>query len=141
LEVRLGAAAEMTAGRGASSRGVRLQDARRLLLGLGSVAEGTHYGMPSYLVNGRFLARFRDGDTVMVLQLATIGDRDDLMQIDSRAFFFTDHYRNYPDVLIRLADVPAPLLAEVVTQAWRHVSSLPPPRRRKKRPARRRSRK
>ena len=114
------------------NRGVRPTDARRLLRKQTDVAEGTSYGMPAFLVNGRFLARFRDGDTVMVLQLATISDRDVLVQMDPRAFFLTDHYRNYPAVLIRLAEVPRPLFANVVTEAWRHVSSLPPPRRWKK---------
>ena len=112
------------------SRGLRVQDARRLLLRLPNVVEGRSYGMPSFLLNGRFLARFRDDDTVLVLQLETINERDVLMQLDARAFFFTEHYRNYPAVLIRLADVPRALLADVVTESWRHVSALPPARRR-----------
>ena len=88
--------------------------------------------MPSLLLNGRFLARFRDDDTVLVLQLATIAERDVLMHVDPRAFFFTEHYRNYPAVLIRLAEVPHPLLVDVVTESWRHVAALPPARRRPK---------
>jgi len=90
--------------------------------------------MPSFLLNGRFLARFRDNDTVLVLQLATISERDVLMELDPRAFFFTEHYRNYPAVLVRLAEVARPLLIDVVREAWRHVASLPPPRPRKKPP-------
>jgi hypothetical protein len=117
--------------------GVRVADARRLLLGLENVVEGTSYGMPSFLLNGRFLARFRDRDTVLVLQIASIDDRDVLMQLEPRAFFFTDHYRNYPAVLIRLAEVPRALFRDVVTQAWQHVSTLPPARPRKKRKAKR----
>ena len=113
-------------------RGVRARDARRLLLRLPNVVEGRSYGLPSFLLNGRFLARFRDDDTVLVLQLATIGERDVLMQLDPRAFFFTEHYRNYPAVLIRLADVPRSLFADVVTEAWRHLGALPPARRRPK---------
>jgi len=77
-------------------RGVPVADAKRLLLGLPDVVEGTSYGMPSFLLNGRFLARFRDDDTVLVLQLGSIGDRDVLMQLEPKAFFFTDHYRDYP---------------------------------------------
>jgi len=87
--------------------------------------------MPSFLLNGRFLARFRDDDTVLVLQLATIAEREVLMELDVRAFFYTEHYRNYPAVLVRLAEVPVPLLSDVVTESWRHVSALPPRRRRK----------
>lgn len=116
----------------ARRRGVTPAQARRLLLDLPNVVEGRSYGMPSFLLNGRFLARLRDDDTVLVLQLATIGERDVLMDLDPHAFFFTEHYRNYPAVLIRLAEVPPPLLKDVVTEAWRHVSTLPPGRPRKK---------
>ena len=112
-------------------RGVSVQAARQLLLDLPNVVEGRSYGMPSFLLNGRFLARLRDEDTVLVLQLATVGEREVLMELDPGAFFFTEHYRNYPAVLVRLGDVAAPLLTDVVTESWRHVSALPPGRPRK----------
>src|SRR5690242_21820324 len=99
-------------------RGVEVATARRLLLEHPGVKEGRSYGMPSFRLNGRFLARFRDDDTVLVLQLATIGERDVLMDLDPHAFFFTEHYRNYPAVLVRLADVPPALLGDVVNEAW-----------------------
>lgn len=85
--------------------------------------------MPSFLLNGRFLARFRDDDSVLVVQLATIAEREMLMKLAPRAFFFTDHYRNYPAVLVRLAEVPPALLRDVIQESWRHVSTLPPVRR------------
>ncbi|MGH9443836.1 MAG: MmcQ/YjbR family DNA-binding protein [Thermoanaerobaculia bacterium] len=109
---------------------IAMREAKKLLLKLPDVVEGTSYKMPSFLVHGRFFARFRDDDTVLVLQLKAIADRDVLMEIDPSAFFFTDHYRNYPAVLVRLAKVPRSLLADVVKEAWRHVSSMPPARKR-----------
>ena len=118
------------------SRGVRVPDARRLLLRLPGIAAGRSYGMPSFLLNGRFFARFRDDDTVLVLQLGTIGERDVLMQLDPGAFFFTEHYRNYPAVLIRLAEVPRALFVDVVTEAWRQVAAMRAARSRPKRGAR-----
>ena len=118
-----------------TTRGVRVADVRRLLLRLPGVTEGRSYGLPSFLVNGRFLARFRDADSVLVLQLATIDDRDFLMNVDPQAFFFTEHYRNYPAVLVRLAEVPRALLAGVVKDSWEHVASLPPAKPRGKRRA------
>jgi hypothetical protein len=114
------------------SRGIAVPEARRLLLALPRVAEGRSYGMPSFLVNGRFFARFRDDDTVLVLQLGAIDDRDALMQLDPRTFFLTEHYRNYPAVLIRLAEAPRSLFADVVAEAWRRMAALPPARRRPK---------
>jgi hypothetical protein len=117
---------------------VRVADARRFILDLDNVVEGTSYGMPAFLVNGRFLARFRDDDTVLVVQLASIDDRDVLIEVNPDAFFFTEHYRNYPAVLIRLAKVPAVLFRDIVTAAWKHASSLPPkkPGPKKRRPNR-----
>ena len=112
-------------------RGVTVQAARQLLLNFPEVSEGRSYGMPSFLLNGRFLARFRDDETVLVVQLATIGEREVLIELDPDAFFFTEHYRNYPAVLVRLANVAAPLLTDVVTESWRHVSALLPGRPRK----------
>src|SRR5467141_3966399 len=120
-------------------RGMEVAAVRRVLLDLPDVVEGRSYGMPAFLLNGRFLARFRDDDTVLVVQLATISERDVLIELDPRAFFFTEHYRNYPAVLVLLVEVARPLLIDVVTEAWRHVASLPPPRPRK-RPARGRKR-
>ena len=117
------------------ARGVQVAEARRLLRKLPNVVEGRSYGMPSFLLNGRFLARFRDDDTVLVLQLATIGERDVLMELDPRAFFFTEHYRNYPAVLVRLAEVPPALLSDVLRESWSHVVELPATRPRKARKA------
>src|SRR2546422_606327 len=111
-------------------RGIRVKDARRLLLRLPNVSEGLSYGKPSFLLNGHFLARFRDDDTVLVLNVGTIGERDVLMQLDPHAFFFTDHYRDYPHVLIRLADVPRLLYVDLVTESWRRLAAIPPARRR-----------
>src|SRR2546426_8695343 len=113
-------------------RGVRVPEARKLLLGLPNVVEGRSYGMPSFLLHRRFFARFGDEDTVLVIQLATIGERDVLMELDPRAFFFTDHYRNYPEVLVRLAEVSPALLRDVLPESWSHVTALPPARRRRK---------
>ena len=107
-----------------SLRGITVAAARRFVLDLPDIIEGRSYGMPSFLLQGRFFARFRDEDTVLVLQLATIAEREVLMELDPRAFFFTDHYRNYPAVLIRLAEVPRPLFTAVVREAWDQVSAV-----------------
>jgi hypothetical protein len=116
-----------------STRGVRLEEAKRLLLGLPNVVQGRAYRYEAFLLNGQFLARFRDDDTVLVLRLATIDDREFLMRLDPRSFFFTEHYRNYATVLVRLAQVPPDLLTRVVQDSWNYVASQPPPRQRPKR--------
>lgn len=105
--------------------GVTPTSAHRWLLALPGVETGLSYGLPAYLLKGRFFARLRDDDTVLVLQIASIEERDILIRLDPRAFFFTEHYRNYPAVLIRLAQVPGSLLKEVLVEAHRHGQSKP----------------
>src|SRR5687767_2038789 len=114
-------------------RGITVAAARKLLLALQGVTTGTSYGMPSFMLHQRFFARFRDDDTVLVLQLGSIDDRDVLMQMDPRAYFFTDHYKNYPAVLIRLAEISPTRLAETLAVAWEDVSAKRTPRRKGRR--------
>jgi hypothetical protein len=115
-----------------ATAGVPVTRARRMILALEGMSEGRSYGMPSLLLHGKFFARFRDDDTVLVLQLGSIEDRDFLMRAHPRAFFFTEHYRNYPAVLVRLADVRTDTLREVVAEAWRELSERRVPRPRKR---------
>jgi len=70
-----------------------------------------------------------------VLQLGSIDDRDVLMQMDPKAFFFTDHYKNYPAVLIGLADITSPRLAETLQVAWEDLSVKRAPKRKRPRKA------
>jgi hypothetical protein len=98
--------------------------ARRLILDLPGVEVGRSYGLPAFKVAGKFLARFRDDDEVLVIRVSAIEDRDVLMRLAPKAFFFTDHYRDYPAVLVRLAEVERSLLEKVLQDAWRHATAL-----------------
>jgi hypothetical protein len=107
--------------------------ARKLLLALHGVRSGTSNGMPSFMLHGKFFARFRDDDTVLVLQLGSIDDRDVLMHLDPKAFFFTEHYKNYPAVLIHLQDITTARLAETLQVAWEDLSAKRTPKKKRAR--------
>lgn len=110
--------------------GVSVEQARDLVLKLDGVTPGRKYGLPAFLLDGKFFARFRDRDTVLVLHLGSVDDREVLMQLAPDVFFFTDHYRDYPTVLIRLEAIPPKLLADVLAQAWKDISAKPKRRKR-----------
>ena len=95
---------------------------RRLILALPGVEDGVSYGMPSFKLAGKFFARLRDDDTVLVVHLRSFEDRDGLLEHEPSAFFTTDHYRNYPTVLVRLARVKPMLLKEILADAWRRAA-------------------
>ena len=102
-------------------RGVTVASTRRLLLSLPGTEEGPSYGTAGFRVRGKFLARLRDNDTVLVVKCGDI-ERDLRLEADPRAFFTTDHYRGYPTVLIRLDAVHQDDLREVLEVAWFRIA-------------------
>ena len=99
--------------------GVTTEMVHRIAFALPGVEAGTSYGFPSLKLGGKFLARLRDHDEVLVVMIGSIDDRDYLLSHHPDVFFTTDHYRNYATVLIRLAKARESMVREVLTDAWR----------------------
>jgi hypothetical protein len=95
-----------------------LTDVRSVALGLPGTEEATSYGTPAFRVRGKLFARLhQDGESLVVR--ADFAQRELLVQADPSCFFVTDHYRNHPWVLVRLASVSRAGLNEVLEEAWR----------------------
>ena len=89
---------------------------------LPGVEESTSYGTPSIKVKGKILSRLRtEAEGALALRCDFI-DREILLQSDPEAFFLTDHYRNYPMVLVRLDKVRSDALPDLIERAWRLVA-------------------
>ncbi|MFL5489679.1 MAG: MmcQ/YjbR family DNA-binding protein [Gemmatimonadaceae bacterium] len=86
-----------------------------------AVEEGPCYGTAGFRVRGKFLARLRDDDTTLVVKCGAV-ERDLRMQADPATFYTTDHYRDYPTVLVRLANVTKEDLRDVVEVGWRRLA-------------------
>jgi len=104
------------------SRPVTFATVRRLALALPGVEECTSYGTAAFKVRGKFLTRLKEDGASIVLILGTMTERDFLLGADPAVFFITPHYRDYPDVLVRLAAVKPALLAELLENAWRRLA-------------------
>jgi len=50
-------------------------------------------------------------------------EREKWMQADPESFFITDHYRNYPSMLIKLDKVQPDDLKQLLIQAWLNRAS------------------
>ena len=98
--------------------GVTFQALREHALSLPGVEEGTSYGTPAFRVRGKFFIRLREDGESIVLKTDWF-ERDFLLESDPRAFFVTDHYRDYPMVLVRLAAVDPERLRTLVVDSWR----------------------
>ena len=96
-------------------------EVRVAALVLAGVEESTSYGTPALKVLGKLLARLHQDGECLVLRSNLI-DREILMQADPRVFFITDHYRDYPWVLVQLSAVDPRALPDLIERAWRLVA-------------------
>ena len=76
-----------------------------LALALPGVELGTSYGTPAIKVKGKFMARLRNEAEGGLAIRCDFFDRQMLLQAAPEAFYLTDHYRDYPMILIRLDQV------------------------------------
>lgn len=90
---------------------------RRLALALPDTLERPCYGTPGFYFKKKLFARLlEDGDSVVVK--IDLSDRTRRMKADPKTFFITDHYRNYPMMIVRLSVVDSDDLQELLEAAW-----------------------
>lgn len=94
---------------------------RKLALRLPGVEEGTSYGTRALKVKGKLLVRLKeDGETIVLI--TDFFERDYLLRSAPDTFFITDHYKDYPAVLVHLPQVAPEQLRELLEDAWRRVA-------------------
>ena len=98
-------------------------DIRKLTLTWPEVEDGTSYGTAALKVRKKLLARLReDGDSLVVLGVP-LDERDMLVESQPKLFYFTDHYKNYPMVLIRLPKAKRADVEPLLRRQWRTLAS------------------
>lgn len=90
---------------------------RKLADALAGGEEGTCYGTPALRVRGKLFARLREDGDSLVLRTDP-ATRDLLVQAHPDVLYITDHYRDYPWVLVRLSRVSGDLLRMLIEEAW-----------------------
>jgi hypothetical protein len=107
--------------RSTEPRGADWDAVRRIGLALPGVEEGTSYGTAALKVKGKLMARLKEDGETVVLRVSLF-ERPYLLEAEPDLFFITDHYRDWPSVLLRLPAVTEPRLREAVTDSWRFVA-------------------
>jgi hypothetical protein len=95
---------------------------KKIALSFPGVVEGTSYRNPSFLVIKKFLTRWRDEEDSIVLIVDSIDERDMLIEADSKTFFITEHYRNYPSVLAYASKLDAKTLRGMLERRWQKLA-------------------
>jgi hypothetical protein len=109
------------------THGVSFAEVSKLGTALPGVIESTSYGTPALKVGGKLLVRLKEDGETLVLRMDFV-NRDLLLRAEPDLFFLTDHYLNYPSVLLRLTRVSRPRLKELLEDSWRLVTKEKPRR-------------
>jgi hypothetical protein len=98
---------------------VSYEDIQRFALALPGVAEGFSYGRPCLKAHGKFLTRLMDDGDTLVCPGVSFDEREMLIEAEPETFHVTDHFRNYPYVLIRLSAVAPVTVESLLERHWR----------------------
>ncbi|MGC1617368.1 MAG: MmcQ/YjbR family DNA-binding protein [Candidatus Acidiferrum sp.] len=100
---------------------ITFRDVRKIALSLENVEEGSSYGTAAFKAGGKLLARLReDGESLVVG--TTFEEREEMIAAEPETYYITDHYRNYPWVLVRLSQVNPEALRDLLKRALRLAS-------------------
>ena len=94
------------------------EQVKKIAMEMEGVEEGTSYGTAALKVRGNLFARLKEDGETLVLG-TTFEEREGLMAEEGETYFITDHYLNYPWVLVRLKRVKAAALRELLARAWK----------------------
>jgi hypothetical protein len=97
-------------------------DLRRIALSFPEASEKLSYGKPSFYIAKKFFTRLRDEDASIVWIVGSIDERDHLLEMDPRTYFITDHYRDYPSVLVRIARIDKTILRKMLERRFRAIA-------------------
>lgn len=94
-------------------------DVRAIVLALPGTEEGMSYGTPAFRVRKAFLTRLREDGETLVVPVGGVDERAALIEAEPEVYFVTDHYRDYPTVLVRLPAARHEHVAGLLLTAWR----------------------
>ncbi len=93
-----------------------------LALALPGAEEVTSYRTPGVKICGKIFSRWRtEAEGALAIRCDFL-DRQILLQARPDVFFVTDHYLNYPMILVRLDKISRAALVDITERAWRLVA-------------------
>lgn len=98
-------------------------EVRKLALSWPEVEDGTSYGTPALKVRKKMLVRLKEDGDSLVMPGVPVDERDVLVKNQPGVFYFTDHYRDYPMVLIRLSRTRRATVEPLLRRQWRTLAS------------------
>jgi hypothetical protein len=97
---------------------VTFEAVRNIALAFDQAEEVSSYGTPGFKAAGTLFARHRPEMEALVVRVDR-EQRQEMIAADPETYFLTDHYLDYPWILVRLARVQPEAMRDLLTGAWR----------------------
>jgi hypothetical protein len=108
------------------SRTMNFRVVREIGLALPDVEDSTDRGALSLKVRGKLLtcqALHQSAEPNTLVVRIDFDQRAELIEAEPSIYYVTDHYVNYPSVLVRLSRIDRRSLKDLLGMAWRFVSA------------------
>lgn len=96
--------------------------AKTIALGFPGAREKLSYGRPAYFIEKKFFTRVRDEDKSIVMIVSGMEQRDMMLELDPETYFITDHYRDYPSILVRMSKISPGELKTMLQRRWEQIA-------------------
>ena len=105
-----------------AAKGVTPAQFKKIALSFPEANEKPSYGNPAFFIAKKFFTRWRKDDNALVFVVDSMDTRDMMLELDSRTYFITDHYKDYPAVLVRMERITADELQTMLERRWRQIA-------------------
>src|SRR5438128_11174245 len=95
---------------------------RKISLWCPEAHEKSSYGNPAIFIAKKFFTRLRKEDDSIVLIVGSVDEREMMIESDPKTFHITDHYRDYPAVLVRIGRIDEKTLRAMLERRWRAIA-------------------
>jgi hypothetical protein len=105
---------------------ITFETVRKIASSLPGVEESTSYGTPSLKLRGQILtcmAINKSAEPNSLVIRIDFDQRDALIAEAPDTYYTTDHYVNYPAVLVRLDRVDKEMIRDLLNAGWKFVST------------------
>ena len=103
------------------AKGVTFDTVREIAQTLAGAEESTSYGTPAFKVKGKLFARqHQDGESLVIG--VEFEEREEMIVAAPEKFYITDHYLNYPYMLVHMSKVRPDELRDLLIGSWRRAA-------------------
>jgi hypothetical protein len=109
-----------------AARRITFDTVRKIASTLPGVEVSTSYGSPSLKLCGKLLSCIainKSAEPNSLMVRIDMDQREAMLNEAPETYYITDHYVNYPCVLVRLSRVNPDVLRDLLHAAWRFTSA------------------